>query len=63
MGILDGIECVYTKHNEEQLNFLENFCRENGFLMSGGSDFHNEQKQTLGYTSLGQIDNKYCLKK
>lgn len=63
LGILDGIECVHTKHNIEQVKYLENFCKEKGLLMSGGSDFHDDQKQNLGYTSLGQIDNKYCLKK
>ena len=63
MGILDGLECVHTRHNEEQVKYLENYCKEKGLLMSGGSDFHLEQKQTLGYTSLGPIDDKYCLKR
>lgn len=63
LGILDGIECVHTKHSMEQVNYLENFCKEKGILMSGGSDFHDDQRQTLGYTELGEIDDKYSLKK
>lgn len=63
LGILDGIECVHSKHNEEQVKYLENFCKEKGLLMSGGSDFHDDKKQTLGYTSLGEIEDTYCLNK
>lgn len=61
LGILDGIECVHSKHSSEQVEFLENFCKENNLLMSGGSDFHDDAKQSLGCTSLGEIDDKYCL--
>jgi len=63
MGILDGIECIHPKHNKEQVKFLEDFCKEKRLLMSGGSDFHDDLRQTLGYTDFGPIDNKYCLKK
>lgn len=62
LGILDGIECAHSKHNKEQVEFLENFCKEKKLLMSGGSDFHDDIRQTLGYTSLGPIDDKYCLR-
>lgn len=62
LGILDGIECVHSKHNKEQVNFLVNFCKERNLLMSGGSDFHDDVRQTLGYTPSGPIDDKYCLK-
>lgn len=63
LGILDGIECVHSKHSMEQVKYLENFCKEKGLLMSGGSDFHDDQRQNLGHTDLGEIDDKYCLKK
>lgn len=59
LGILDGVECVHTKHNREQVAYLEGFCKEKGLFMSGGSDFHDDQKQTLGYTPLGEIQDKY----
>lgn len=63
LGILDGIECVHSKHDKEQVEFLEDFCKKNNLLMSGGSDFHDDKIQTLGYTCLGKIDDKYCLRK
>lgn len=63
LGILDGIECVHSKHNLEQVQYLKEFCKNKDLLMSGGSDFHNDKNQILGYTQLGPIDDIYCLKK
>ena len=63
LNILDGVECVHSKHNKEQVEFLMNFCKKYDLLMSGGSDFHTDKKQTLGYTELGEISDKFCLKK
>ena len=37
---LDGIECYYGTFNEEQKQFLEAYCDENGLFKSGGSDHH-----------------------
>ncbi len=39
---LDGLECRYKKFTREQADFLENYCRERGLFVSGGSDFHGE---------------------
>lgn len=61
LKILDGIECVHSKHNKENVEFLEKFCKERNLLMSGGSDFHSDDRQNLGYTQLGKIDDRYCL--
>jgi predicted metal-dependent phosphoesterase TrpH len=63
LNILDGIECVHTKHNKEQTQFLIDFCKEHDLVMSGGSDFHTDKRQTLGYTELGEIKDEFCLKK
>lgn len=63
LNILDGIECVHSKHNKEQTDFLVDFCKQHDLLMSGGSDFHTEERQTLGYTELGEISDDFCLKK
>ena len=38
-----------------------NFCQEHDLLMSGGSDFHTDKKQNLGYTDLGEITDNFCL--
>lgn len=62
LNILDGVECVHSKHNLEQVKYLMNFCKEHNLLMSGGSDFHTDKKQTLGYTDLGEITDNFCLK-
>ena len=63
LKILDGIECIHSKHNKEQANFLINFCKQNNLIMSGGSDFHTDKRQTLGHTELGEILDKFCLRK
>ena len=63
LNILDGIECVHTKHNKEQTQYLIDFCKEHDLVMSGGSDFHTDKRQTLGYTELGEISDEFCLKK
>ena len=56
LGILDGIECIHTKHSEEQIEYLKDFCIKNNLIMTGGSDFHREEKQKLGYGSFGKIE-------
>ena len=48
LGILDGIECIHNKHTEEKIEYLQKFCQEKNLFMTGGSDFHREEKQTLG---------------
>lgn len=65
MKILDGIECIHTKHSKEQTEYLKEYAKEKDLLISGGSDFHNENKQTLGYGANGTIEitDEYCLKK
>ena len=63
LNILDGIECVHSKHNKEQTDFLVDFCKQHDLLMSGGSDFHTDERQTLGHTELGEISDDFCLKK
>lgn len=63
LNILDGIECVHSKHNKEQTDFLVDFCKQHDLLMSGGSDFHTDERQTLGYTELGEISDDFCFKK
>ncbi len=37
---VDGFECRYPAFTPEQKVYLEEFCRSNHLLMSGGSDFH-----------------------
>lgn len=49
LGILDGIECIHTRHTLEQIKYIKEFCQKHKLQITGGSDFHREGKQTLGY--------------
>lgn len=64
LGILDGIECIHTRHTLEQINYIKQFCKENNLKISGGSDFHIDGKQRLGYGVNGEmpITEDYLLK-
>lgn len=64
LGILDGIECIHTKHTDEQINYLKQFAKDKKLIITGGSDFHREDKQTLGYGNFGktEIIDEFCEK-
>ena len=63
LGILDGVECVHTRHTLEQIQYVKEFCKQYNLIITGGSDFHRESKQRLGYGVDGTypISEKYCL--
>lgn len=44
---IDGFECYYTKFTPEQIEYIVNLCKTNNLLMSGGSDFHGENKPDI----------------
>lgn len=46
----DGIECFYTTFSDKQTKYLLEFAKERGLLISGGSDYHGENKM---YHDLG----------
>lgn len=48
LNLLDGLECYHKEHSIEQAEYLEDVCRKNNLLMSGGSDLHRG-KDLLGY--------------
>lgn len=56
LGILDGIECIHTKHSKENIQYLKEYCIEKNLIMTGGSDFHREENQTLGYGCFGNVE-------
>lgn len=41
---IDGIECYYTLFTNEQTQFLLDYCKKNNLLVSGGSDYHGNNK-------------------
>ena len=48
---LDGVECAHSEFAPEQIADLEGFCKKEGLLMSGGSDYHGARKPGI---SLGR---------
>ena len=44
---IDGIECYYTTFSEEQHKTLLKLCVRNNFLVSGGSDYHGQNKPNV----------------
>lgn len=56
MGILDGIECVHTKHNKEQIEYLVEFAKEKRLIITGGSDLHLDGKQKIGHGDKGNFE-------
>ena len=65
LKILDGIECIHTRHNLKQIEFIKEFAKANKLKISGGSDFHRDGKQKIGYGVNGtvEITEEYMLKK
>lgn len=51
---LDGIEVWYSGSSDEQVLYLQEFCKREKLLMSGGSDFHgkNRPKVVLGNSQI-----------
>lgn len=44
---LDGIECYHSTHTERETAEFTAYARENGLLVTGGSDFHAEGKERV----------------
>ncbi len=42
--MVDGIECYYSKFSPEQIQFLLDFCKQNQYFVSGGTDYHGTYK-------------------
>lgn len=55
LGILDGIECIHTRHSLEQIEYIKYFCKSHKLKICGGSDFHRDEKQRLGYGVNGDV--------
>lgn len=43
-NIIDGVEVYHSSFTEEQIEILEDYCKNNNLLMCGGSDCHGEKK-------------------
>lgn len=41
---INGLECYYSRYNEEESDFLVQCAKDNNLLISGGSDYHGTNK-------------------
>jgi len=44
---IDGIECIHSDFTEEESNYLLDYCKNNNYLISGGSDYHGKNKTNI----------------
>ncbi len=63
-GLIDGIECFHSSHDEEKIDYLIELCNKHNLLKSGGSDFHTSlQPRIIGYGNDGKIPIPFELSK
>lgn len=60
-NIIDGVETYYSKFSDEEIIFIENYCKKNNLYMSAGTDCHGNKKPDrkigIGYRNMNaQID-------
>ena len=41
---IDGIECMHSEFNDEQIKYLLKLTRDRKYFRSGGSDYHGKNK-------------------
>jgi len=46
---IDGVECFYVTHTEEQVRTLHTACRERDLLITGSADFHGPEHERFGH--------------
>lgn len=44
---VDGIECMHSEFNQEEIEYLKQLCKQKGYFMSGGSDYHGINKPNI----------------
>ena len=58
---ISGFECYYTTFTKEQHEYIFNICKDRGYYISGGSDYHGSKKPDVflgtGYGNLSIPDN------
>ena len=55
---IKGLECYYSRYNKEEINLLKRLAKENSLLISGGSDYHGNNKKNIDLAKLN-INNDY----
>ncbi len=54
---IKGLECYYSRYNQEEIELLVSCAKENNLLITGGSDYHGNNKKNITLAKLNQ-DNK-----
>ena len=44
---IDGIECIHSEFNEDEIDYLLKYAEENNYYKSGGSDYHGKNKPSI----------------
>lgn len=52
----DGVEAYYSEHTPDQLKFFTDLARENGWLLTGGSDYHGDYGKHVSRFGLYGLD-------
>lgn len=59
--IIDGVEVYYSAFTDNQIAYLENYCKEHNLFMSAGTDFHGlkkpDRKIGIGYGNMNVKEN------
>ena len=56
---VDGIECMHSDFSQDEIDYLINLCQNEGYFMSGGSDYHGKNKVNIQMaTGKGNLDIK-----
>ncbi len=53
---IQGLECYYSRYSGEDINFLIQEARKHNLLISGGSDYHGDNKPNLHIGKLSEDD-------
>ena len=58
---IKGLECYYSRYNNEEISFLVDCANKYNLLISGGSDYHGSNKKNITIGKLN-VDNRpvYC---
>lgn len=52
---IKGLECYYSRYNNDEIELLKKHANKNNLLISGGSDYHGENKSNI---KIGQLNSE-----
>ena len=53
---IDGIECMHSEFNNEEIDYMLNLCKEKNYFMSGGSVYNGKNKPNIEMaTGIGNL--------